>query len=121
MKILNPNKCKELISGDISIYLKNLEMLIKKDKPYIIRIPFIPGYTDTSENVEAIIETLKEISHVGRKPLKVEIIKGHKLGNSKYQSLGLEEPKFEDVSDTCLEELKERIEKIKYVAEICRI
>ena len=70
--------------------------LLTEQKQIIIRIPVIGGYTDGKNNREAII---KEIKKYENRILKIEMIKGHNLGKSKYESLNMEIPQCNDVSD----------------------
>jgi len=52
-----------------------------------LRVPIIPGYTDSDENVDAIGAFCKE-AHFPR----VNILPYHKLGSSKHERLGSEYP-----------------------------
>ena len=44
--------------------------------------------------------------------MKVELIKGHNLSESKYKSLGISIPKYNEVSDASLKQYKEMIEEV---------
>jgi len=56
VKIIDPVKHKQYTGHDNNLILSNIELLSKlKDKTEIVlRIPLIPGYTDTPENITAI-------------------------------------------------------------------
>lgn len=45
--------------ADINIILKNFDILAKSGKEFTVRIPLIPGVTDTDENIKGITEILK--------------------------------------------------------------
>ena len=64
----------------------NLRMLAETGCEIWIRIPLIPGFNDSPECVAAFAEMIKTagVSHVDLMPM-------HRLGSSKYASLGLEE------------------------------
>lgn len=66
-----------------SLILKNLQALSDSNKQIYVRIPYIVGYND--DQIHKIGEILKSLNIT-----KVEIIPYHKLGNSKYTSLGIE-------------------------------
>lgn len=114
IKILEPNACKRVIGGELSLYLKNVDLLMKQRKDTIFRVPIIGNYTDTNMNRGYSIEFIKKY-----KPLKVELLKEHNLGTSKYITLGLEPPVIEEVLSEYLEEYKEQIIEQGIPCEIC--
>lgn len=72
-----------------------------------------------NSNRQTIIDEIKKIA---RSVLKVELIKGHNLSESKYKSLGISIPKYNEVSDTSLKQYKEMIEEaVKVPVQICKI
>ena len=84
-----------------------------------IRIPVIGHYTDDNENKTAIIDEIKKIT---KSVLKVELIKGHNLSESKYKSLGIPISKYNEISDTSLKQYKKMIEEtVKVPVPICKI
>ena len=54
---------------------------------------------------------------------KVELIKGHNLGDNKYVTLGKEVPEKAEVSDLFLEEYRKKITEVvaRVGVEICKI
>lgn len=118
MKILQKERCQSILKGDINLYNKNLKVLTEK-KNIIIRIPVIGGYTDDTENRDLVI---KELRKYKENILKVELIKGHNLGASKYLSLGLPVPEYHEVKMELMKLYKSEIEKNTYIpTEICEI
>lgn len=117
IKILNPNRCMSVEQGRISIYLENFNTLMKSGKPIVIRIPVIGTYTDIAENRLAVHEL---ISKYRDSILKIELIKEHNLGESKYKSLNL---KFEyhGVKDSLMEQYKDELSKFGILTEICKL
>lgn len=73
------------------IILKNIEFLCRGDKPFIIRIPLIPGVTDTEENFINIANLL-----VGAKALvRVELLRYIDIAGAKYSMINrIYEPQF---------------------------
>jgi pyruvate formate lyase activating enzyme len=65
--------------------LKNLELLKRSGKPFIIRIPLIPGVNDTEKNLRETAELLKD----SRGLLKVELLPYHKTAGAKYTMVNL--------------------------------
>lgn len=123
MKILNPDRCKKAEHGNIDLYLENLNTLFSwkdgegRGKPVVIRIPVIGTYTDTDENRKAVHDL---ISKYRDKILKIELIKEHNLGESKYKSLGLNMD-YHGVEDSLMEQYKEELSDLGIPVEICRI
>ncbi len=59
IKLVNKTALKRYTGADSRIVYRNFETLIKSKKTYLVRIPLIPGVTDTKENIEDIIALLK--------------------------------------------------------------
>lgn len=92
IKILNRQKAKEILKGDLNLYFQNIDFLFKNyDKnKIIVRIPIVKELTDNEENLLKIKELLGKY-----KPGKCEIFSVHNLGAAKYRTLGLEYNNFE--------------------------
>jgi pyruvate formate lyase activating enzyme len=82
VKAADPIRHKQLTGVDNHLILTNLRRLSKADKDLWIRIPFIPG--QNNDQMEGIAQILSPL-----KITKVEVMAYHKLGNSKYTALGL--------------------------------
>ncbi|RHB40480.1 radical SAM protein [Enterocloster aldenensis] len=115
IKILDDYKCKKFLNGCLILYRNNLDILFKSKKPIVFRIPVIGNYTDDADNIYLVIQLIKKY-----RPLKVEIIKGHNLGNPKYISLGQNVPEYIEVNAGVLETYCEMIKSVGVRAEICK-
>ena len=71
----------------------NLKTLCESGKPFVARVPLIPGVNDSAENMEATAELL-----VGAKGLeRVELLRYHKTAGAKYPMVGLDyAPDFDE-------------------------
>lgn len=124
IKILDEEKCKEVLSGTLSVYHTNLQTLLNSGKPIVFRIPVIGGYTDGDDNRKRVVEMLRNVKG---NVLKIELIKEHNLGTSKYQSLidgknDIKIPKYTGVSDELMEQYKKEIEVVVNIpVEVCKI
>lgn len=116
IKIMDPLRCKSQLKGNLEQYNRNLSNLFESKAPVVFRIPVIGGWTDDSENRKRVIGLLSKY-----KPLKVELIKEHNLGSSKYQSLTMEIPKYRGVSDELMREYADEITQLGINVEICKI
>jgi pyruvate formate lyase activating enzyme len=66
--------------------LKNLEILSQMNTPFVVRVPLIPGVTDTSSNLSAIASI---VSSLPAQP-RVELLPYNPLAGAKYAALGME-------------------------------
>ena len=117
IKILDKERCRSILHGELERYLANVDALFEAKKPVVFRVPVIGGYTDDGKNIERIIELIRQYP-----PLKVELIKEHNLGQSKYVSLGKTPLKLDTVTDEDMEKYKEElIVHTDVEAEICKV
>lgn len=65
--------------------LKNLENLSKQNKSVIIRIPLVPGITDTKENISDILHVLSGMPNLRN----VNLLPYHAMAESKYIRLNI--------------------------------
>ena len=120
LKVIDFQKCNEILKGNVNEFKENFNLLLESGKPIVIRIPVIGGYTDNPQNVEDVMNYLVEIKKY-KNIKKIELIKGHNLGEEKYKSMSLPIPKFIDVSDGFLRKYKERVENLGFYTNICKI
>ena len=116
IKILNKEKCKEILNGDIEAYMNNIKILASKNKIKIFRIPLVKEYTMKKDNIEQILKLLKNYQNI-----KVEIFKIHNLAESKYKSIGKEMPHFSAIDDISVQEIYKQIKEINIEDEIIKI
>ena len=118
VKILEPRFSQSILNGEVSVFKRNLEMLMKSRKPIVIRIPVIGQYTDGEENQKLVCELLKEYHQKTIEGnavlLKAELIQEHNLGEEKYRSLSAVDnsyclPAYYGVTDDEMDLYKKRI------------
>jgi pyruvate formate lyase activating enzyme len=68
--------------------LNNLKKLDRLGKPIIIRIPLIPSYNNSKDNIESTAAFLSSLKSIER----VDIIPFHEYGRIKYEELGMKYP-----------------------------
>lgn len=66
--------------------LNNAKILMKSNKPFRIRVPLIPGVSDTIENIEAFAKFIVE----NNKNTFIELLPYHKTAGAKYGMVGSE-------------------------------
>jgi len=69
--------------------LRNAEYLAKTRFPVEFRMPLVPGYTDTEENIDAAIELLKSIGHQ-----RLHLLEYHNMGEVKIDIIQGKQPKL---------------------------
>ena len=82
LKHMDSEVHRKLTDVGNEIILKNLESMAKFSS-VVVRIPLIPGYTDSKENIEASGQFLSRIG-ISR----VDVVPYHQLGMGKYERLG---------------------------------
>ncbi len=136
IKLLEANRCLTTIKGDLETYKANLSALLSSGCPIVFRIPVISedaehknGTLDES-NQKLVAQMISESLHKGN-VLKVELIKEHNLGLTKYQALkdggsDVVIPQYHGVSDAQMESyrnliLAETPADKRMPVEICKI
>ena len=92
VKALDPADAKVLTGADNADTLAMLDYCEQVAKPVWIRHVLVPGYTMTDDRLRALAEYLHDYRCVER----VELLPYHKMGDYKWQALGLTLP-LEDV------------------------
>lgn len=110
LKVLTKEKCKDILGGDLDVFVENLTYLhqvVSKEK-ITYRIPIVANITDTDENIEQICKILENYP-----PRHVEIFGVHNLGKRKYELLGRDVPKFEKKTKDNMVYIKKKLEDTK--------
>jgi len=85
LKLIHDDQHKRYTGVSNKLILSNLKRISDLNKDLVIRIPVIPGITDTSENLKGILSVLSGLSRV----IRVDFLPFHKTGFSKHERLGL--------------------------------
>jgi len=108
MKLTDDARHKEVVGVDTALIRANLKLLAQLGVPVILRAPVIPGYSDTPEHVRAIAAVAASLPNVRQ----VDLMRYNRLGESKWQRLGMEYPLDGTVppDDAAMNRLRELIE-----------
>jgi len=68
------------------LILQNLQVLSASGIPFVIRVPLVPGVTDTNENLAAIARTIKDLPNM----LRVDLLPYNRAAGAKYRAAGME-------------------------------
>jgi pyruvate formate lyase activating enzyme len=86
IKSLNSAKHKEFTGVGNELILENFKA-VREAYPKMkirVRTPVVPGFNDTVEDIQAIVDFLKDYD------VEYELLPYHRLGTQKYTNLGLE-------------------------------
>ena len=83
LKLIDNDLHKKYTGVSNVLILKNLETLNKLRKEVHIRIPLIPGITDTTKNINGIIGLLNQLPNIN----KVNLLPYHTIAEAKYDKL----------------------------------
>lgn len=84
IKHTNADAFKKITKQDFSHTLKFLDYMKDIQKPLWIRQVILPGYTDSEEQINALVDLVK-----GARVEKFELLPYHTLGVSKWEELGI--------------------------------
>jgi len=85
LKHMDPAAHKKLTGVSNEIILGNLAMAVEKGVPVVIRVPLIPEYNNSDENLRALAETVSRIAPNA----PVEFLPYHRYGANKYPMVGM--------------------------------
>lgn len=86
IKHINAEKHKEFTGRDNALILENAKIIAKEAKHLIVRVPVIPTFNDTPEEIGAIAKFASQIIPGG----EINLLPYHRLGSDKYKGLGRE-------------------------------
>ena len=103
-------KHKAFTGKDNDLILQNAKILAKEAKHLIIRVPVIPTFNDTPEEISQIAKFVHEIMPGG----EIHLLPYHRLGQDKYKGLGRQYT-MEHITPPCEEEMQALLkEALKY-------
>ena len=93
LKIIDPAGHKKFVGRDNALILTNLKWLAEQNTDILVRVPIIPGFTDSEENLKGIAQFLLTL----KRKLPVELMNFNPLARDKFRILGRPyEPKEAD-------------------------
>lgn len=93
LKLMDPLRFRQFTGGNLQVILDNLQQLAHSGKPFVIRVPLVPGVTDTDANLSAIAQTAAGLPGLER----VDLLPYNRLAGAKYAAAGLKfEPGYDE-------------------------
>ena len=109
IKHMSGEKHKEFTTQDNSLILENAKMVAREAKRMIVRVPVIPTFNDTEEEIRDIAKFAYDIG-----VREIHLLPYHRIGSDKYAGLG-RKYKMEHIRPP----EREKMEKLLKVAEEC--
>ena len=95
VKLVDPQAHRRWTGVDNAPILRNLAVLAQLGTEFIIRVPLVPGVTDTDENLGAIA---RRAAALARRP-RVELLPYNRAAGGKYAACGLKwAPPFDETA-----------------------
>ena len=88
LKLMDPGRHRELAKAENAGIHANLRLLAGLGAEVIVRVPAVPGCTDDPNDIAAIAAFVAGLANARR----VDLLRYNRLGESKWQRLGLEYP-----------------------------
>lgn len=85
LKLIDPAAHRRYTGVDNAPILRNLRILAGSGVPFVIRVPLIPGVTDTDENLAAIAQTARGLPGMQR----VDLLPYNQAAGGKYAAAGM--------------------------------
>lgn len=85
LKFIDRNAHIRYTGAANDLILSNLHVLSTMKIPFLIRVPLVPGVTDTDENLSAIAATVRALPGL----LRVELLPYNRSAGGKYAGIGL--------------------------------
>ena len=86
LKLIDRAAHQHYTGHDNDLILNNLQILSASGKPFVIRVPLVPGVTDTDENLADIAQTVRGLPGL----LWVDLLPYNQAAGSKYEYAGME-------------------------------
>lgn len=105
IKHINSEKHKAFTTKPNEKILKNAGIIAENAKKLIIRVPVIPGFNDTAEEIGQIAAFASMLPNVE----EIHLLPYHRMGRDKYEGLGRDYP-MGDVAPPTAEKMKELLQ-----------
>jgi pyruvate formate lyase activating enzyme len=85
LKLMDPAEHRRHTGQDNAPILRNLKTLAAAGVPYVVRVPLVPGVTDTDENLTAIAEVVAGSTNL----VRVDLLPYNRAAGGKYAPCGM--------------------------------
>ena len=86
LKHVDPVKFHYYVKGDAALVMENLEKLAYFGAQVVVRIPVIPGFNHSKDEIRSMVDFVSSIKGIN----EIHFLPYHGFGEEKYRMLGLE-------------------------------
>ena len=86
LKLIDREMHRRYTGCDNRLILSNLQGLSASGVPFVIRVPLVPGVTDTEQNLRAIARTVQGLPGL----LRVDLLAYNRTAGAKYPAAGMQ-------------------------------
>ena len=86
LKHTDPVKFRHFIKGDAALVMENLEKLVYFGAHVVVRIPVIPGFNHSEEEIQTMVDFVSTIKGIK----EIHFLPYHTFGVEKYRMLGMD-------------------------------
>jgi len=117
LKLMDDVQHKKYTGISNRVILKNLISLVEAGEEVILRLPVVPGITNTRENLEALKKFIEPLNFSTR---KISLLPYHDFGKEKYEKFNMVNRLngIKPLDKKELNQLKEEFEEIGYQVKI---
>ena len=96
LKLIDPAAHRRYTGVDNAPILRNLRVMSALDVPFVVRVPLIPGVTDTDANLTAIANTVRGLPGL----VRVDLLPYNQAAGAKYESVGMKfKPDYDEMRE----------------------
>jgi len=96
LKLIDRDQHRHYTGCDNDRILRNLQIMSDSGKPFVIRVPLVPGVTDTAENLAAIARTIEGLPGLQM----VDLLPYNKVAGAKYRAVGMDfKPDYDETRE----------------------
>jgi pyruvate formate lyase activating enzyme len=86
LKLMDPEEHRQHTGRENAPTLRNLRLLSTLAVPFVIRVPLVPGITDTERNLAAIAQAIRGLPRL----IRVDLLPYNRAAGGKYAPCGME-------------------------------
>jgi pyruvate formate lyase activating enzyme len=96
LKLIDVTAHRYYTGCDNTLILRNLHLLGELGKSFVIRVPLVPKVTDSDQNLEAIVQTVRGMPGL----LRVDLLPYNKAAGAKYEYAAMEfKPEYDETAE----------------------
>lgn len=93
VKLIDPQAHLHYTGCTNEVILRNLQLVSASGVPFVIRVPLVPGVTDTDENLAGIAQVAQGLPRL----LRVDLLPYNRAAGAKYQAAGMQfKPEYDE-------------------------